>query len=206
MVQANSSHSQYLRHTCYNEPRSKLLPRDRPVAYLLALVWNGRGGGKSEGNVCGPTLGGGSGIFFLDAGRLLPEKPLTTAGVETILLVGLEGGSKFPAETVRILVGDAESEDGEGGEGTDAGSVSDCARILEGIAGTTPFNGGLRVGGSGTIREGDPIDEGLAAGGGGGALPGADGGGGGLRVDVLRLGIVGGVRDRTAEGDSAREF
>jgi hypothetical protein len=50
------------RDSCvYNVPKSKLLPVDFPPVYLLTLGWNGRGGGKSEGKVCAPTFGGGSG-------------------------------------------------------------------------------------------------------------------------------------------------
>jgi hypothetical protein len=116
-------------------------------------------------------------LFFLEASALLPEIPFVTIGMETILLGGLD--REPPVEAVRILICDAVTEEGEGGAGADAGSDSDWARTLAGTAGMTPFKGGLRIGGGGTLRDADDtIVEDLEGGGGGGALPGAVGGGG----------------------------
>lgn len=103
----------------------------------------------------------------------------------------------MPTDNVRVLACGTPSEEGGEGAGGGGGSDSDCARILEGTAGTTPFNGALRAGGGGTTREGDDtIEAGRPGGGGGAPLPGAAGGGGGTaRTMPFREGTEGAARE-----------
>lgn len=118
--------------------------------------------------------------------------------MDTTLLGGIDGGVTCPTDCVRFLVGGTPSIDpgGEGAGGGGVGSDSDWARILEGIAGTMPFNGALREGGGGTTREGDDTTEAGRPGGGGGALPVTESGGGGTaRAVPLREGIAGATRE-----------